>query len=164
MVYVIQVCWQLAPDPARCPSVSKPVWHIPLLFVQWKTSNDGQSNCPKHVEFYSQNKFEKLVHLVGFIIKTSFFISDERSKALKLWNCWRLLKALFNSSTLSIAFRYFTCRLLLIKERHFLPIAHSTILFVVHSNAVTISRSSKFYRKRFITVNLPPFCLRITKN
>ena len=25
-------------------------------------------NCPKHVEFYSKNKFENLVHLVGFII------------------------------------------------------------------------------------------------
>jgi len=32
------------------------------------TSNDGQRNCPKHVEFYSRNKFEKLVHLVGFIV------------------------------------------------------------------------------------------------
>jgi len=29
----------------------------------------GQRNCPKHVEFYSKNKFEKLVHLVGFIIR-----------------------------------------------------------------------------------------------
>jgi len=48
---------------------SKPVWHIPLLCVQWKTSDDGQRNCPKHVEFYSKNKFEKLVHLVGFIIR-----------------------------------------------------------------------------------------------
>jgi len=27
------------------------------------------SNLPKHVEFYSKNKFEKLVHLVGFIIR-----------------------------------------------------------------------------------------------
>jgi len=26
-------------------------------------------NCPKHAEFYSKNKFEKLVHLVGFIIR-----------------------------------------------------------------------------------------------
>jgi len=26
-------------------------------------------NCPKHVEFYSKNKFEKLVHLVGFIVR-----------------------------------------------------------------------------------------------
>ena len=34
-----------------------------------KTPDDGQRNCPKHVEFYSKNKFEKLVHLVGFIIK-----------------------------------------------------------------------------------------------
>jgi len=24
---------------------------------------------PKHVEFYSKNKFEELVHLVGFIIR-----------------------------------------------------------------------------------------------
>jgi len=26
-------------------------------------------NYPKHVEFYSKNKFEKLVHLVGFVIR-----------------------------------------------------------------------------------------------
>jgi len=26
-------------------------------------------NCPKHVEFYSENKFEKLVHVVGFTIR-----------------------------------------------------------------------------------------------
>jgi len=32
--------------------------------------DDGQRNCPKHVEFYSNNKFEILVHLVGFIIGT----------------------------------------------------------------------------------------------
>jgi len=36
-----------------------------------KTPDDGQRNCPKHVEFYSKNKFEKLVHLVGFIVRTS---------------------------------------------------------------------------------------------
>ena len=61
MVYVIQVCWQLAnrirtelqfrPDPAG------------------KLSADGQRNCPKHVEFCSKNKFEKLVYLVGLIIR-----------------------------------------------------------------------------------------------
>ena len=34
-----------------------------------KTPDDGQRNCPKHVEFYSKNKFDKLVHLVGFIIR-----------------------------------------------------------------------------------------------
>jgi len=31
---------------------SKPVWHIPLLCVQWKTPDDGQKNCLKHVEFH----------------------------------------------------------------------------------------------------------------
>ena len=50
-------------------AVSKPVWHIPLLFVQWKTPDDGQRYSPKHVDFHSKKKFEKLVHLVGFIIR-----------------------------------------------------------------------------------------------
>jgi len=34
-----------------------------------KIPDDGQMNCPKHAEFYSKNKLEKLVHLVGFIIR-----------------------------------------------------------------------------------------------
>ena len=38
------------------------------MCVQWKT-DDGQTNCPKHVEFYSKNKLEKLGHLVGFVIR-----------------------------------------------------------------------------------------------
>jgi len=40
-----------------------------MLCVQRRTPDDGQRNCPKHVEFYSKNKFEKSVHLVGFIIR-----------------------------------------------------------------------------------------------
>jgi len=39
-----------------------------LLCVQWKTPDEGQRNCPKHVDFYSKNKLEKLVLLVGFIV------------------------------------------------------------------------------------------------
>jgi len=50
-------------------AVSKPVWHIPLLCVQWEIPDDGQGNCPKHVEFHFKNKIEKSVHLVGFIIR-----------------------------------------------------------------------------------------------
>jgi len=34
-----------------------------------KTPDDGQRNCPKHVEFYSKNKFEKLLHIVVFLIR-----------------------------------------------------------------------------------------------
>ena len=29
--------------------------------------------CPKYVEFYSKNKFEKLVHLVGFVIRIHLY-------------------------------------------------------------------------------------------
>jgi hypothetical protein len=31
--------------------------------------DDGQRNCPTHVEFYSKNKSEELVHIAGFIIR-----------------------------------------------------------------------------------------------
>jgi len=47
MVYVIQVCCEYSE----------------------KTPDDGQRNCPEYVEFYSKNEFEKLVRLVGFIIR-----------------------------------------------------------------------------------------------
>jgi len=40
-----------------------------MLCVQWKTPDDGHRNCPKHVEFYSKNKFQILVRLIGFIIR-----------------------------------------------------------------------------------------------
>ena len=39
-----------------------------LLFVQCYTLDDGQRNCPKPLEFCSRNKFEKLVHPVGFVV------------------------------------------------------------------------------------------------
>ena len=70
MSYIL--CWLLAsririelcPDPVRkmydtfhyCVYSKKNSW--------WWTEN-----CPKHVKFYSKNKFEKLVHLVGFVIR-----------------------------------------------------------------------------------------------
>jgi len=83
MVYVIQFCWQLAsrirmdpdgwnsvPSWSCLQAVSKTVWHIASLCVQWKSLDDERRNCPKHVEFLSKiNTFEKLVHLVGFIIR-----------------------------------------------------------------------------------------------
>jgi hypothetical protein len=31
--------------------------------------DDGQRNCPKHAEFRSKNECEKLVHIVGFIVR-----------------------------------------------------------------------------------------------
>jgi hypothetical protein len=61
--------WEQNLSRSCSQAVSKPVWHIPLLCVQWKTLDDGKNNYPKHAEFHSKNKFEKLVHLVGFIIR-----------------------------------------------------------------------------------------------
>jgi hypothetical protein len=40
-----------------------------LLYVQCQTPDNGQKTCSKHVESYSKNKFEKLVPLVGFVIR-----------------------------------------------------------------------------------------------
>ena len=62
-------CTHSNTDADSLRAVSKTIWRIPPLCVQWKTPDDGQRDCPRHVEFYSKNKFEKLVHIVGFIIK-----------------------------------------------------------------------------------------------
>ena len=74
---------QFRPDPAH--KLSAKLWHIPLLCVQWKTPDDGQRNCLKHVKFYSKNKFEKFVHLVGFIVRI-YDIIHIRGLA-SLWSC-----------------------------------------------------------------------------
>jgi len=42
---------------------------------------DGHRNCVKHVEFYSQNKSEKFVHLIGFIIRINH---DARSSEYQI--------------------------------------------------------------------------------
>ena len=75
--------FRTVPSWSFSQAVSKTVWHIPLLWVQGWTTDDGQRNCPKHVEFYSKNKFEKLVHLVGFIIR---IYHDARSAERQIWN------------------------------------------------------------------------------
>ena len=65
-------------------AVSKSVWHTPLLCVHWRTPDDRQMNCLKHVELYSTNK---LVHLVGFIVRingpTSISHIDETAQQHK---------------------------------------------------------------------------------
>jgi hypothetical protein len=49
---------EFRPYPAGCP-------------------DDGQRNCPKHVEFYFKNNFENLVLLVGFIIRIHLYVVQE---------------------------------------------------------------------------------------
>jgi hypothetical protein len=67
---------------------------------------DGQRNRPKQVQFQTKNKFEKLVHLIGFIIRNIPCISvyerpDDGSKLqpkhvavnklIKNWYCVQLI-------------------------------------------------------------------------
>jgi len=69
MVYVIQVmltaCEQDQDGTARKLSVN--------LY-------DGQRNCPKHIEFYSGNKSQKLMHLVGFIVRIKIKCQNKCSR------------------------------------------------------------------------------------
>ena len=68
---LLTACEQVQ-DPARkliLPASCQHIYHC--YAYSEKLSNDGQRNCPKHVEFYSKNKFEKLLHLhlVYFIVR-----------------------------------------------------------------------------------------------
>ena len=70
------------PDPgSKQPPL--PVWHTPIavctvLDCWWWTENLTET-----VEFYSKNKFEKLVHVVGFIIR---IYHDARSAECQIQN------------------------------------------------------------------------------
>ena len=52
-------------------AVHKPVWHIPFLSVQWINSWWWTGELSETCRVSLQNKFVKLVHLVGFILKKS---------------------------------------------------------------------------------------------
>ena len=50
-------------------AVYKPVWHIPLLSVQWIKSWWWADELSETCRVSCQNKFVKLVHLFGFVIE-----------------------------------------------------------------------------------------------
>ena len=53
------------PDSAWKRS-SKAPWNLPAPNVQWKTPDDGQRRCPKHVEFYNRRNLDN--YCVWFVI------------------------------------------------------------------------------------------------
>jgi hypothetical protein len=59
------------PDPSSKQSAAVSITSMTYTIAVCSVLNSWRwtENCPKHVEFYSKNKFEKLVHLVGFIIR-----------------------------------------------------------------------------------------------
>jgi len=46
MSYRFAESLRVVPSWSCSQAASKPVWHIPLLCVQWKTPDDGQRSCP----------------------------------------------------------------------------------------------------------------------
>ena len=63
-----------------------------------------RGTVPEHVEFYSKNKFEKLVHLVGFLIR---IFHDARSSEhqisnLKVWHP-RCVRSIIQSCSVYIS-------------------------------------------------------------
>jgi len=93
MVYVMQVCRQLSSRTRMEHGVSswccskavyKLVWRIPLLNVQWINSWWWTDELSETCRFSCQNKFVKLVHLVGFIIK-KFVTMHGHMNVKKLW-------------------------------------------------------------------------------
>jgi hypothetical protein len=59
-------------DPTR--KLSAKLYDIYHCCVYSEKNPDvGERNCPKHVECHCKNKFEKLVHLVGFITRIENF-------------------------------------------------------------------------------------------
>ena len=61
MSYRFDDSFQARPSWSCVKAVIK---HIPVPNLQWKTLDDGQTNCPKHAEFLDKNKFGKLVRLL----------------------------------------------------------------------------------------------------
>ena len=81
----IQACWQLSSRIRTelrisililLASCQQTCMTYTIAVCTVKTPDDGQRNCPKHVEFCSKNKFENSVDIVGFIIKIYY---DARS-------------------------------------------------------------------------------------
>ena len=101
--YVIQVCRQLSSSSiCSClKAVYKPVWHIPLLSVQWINSWWWKDELYETCRVSCQNKFVTSVHRVGFITKKFIMMHShtniknkvhrQQFKAIphKLWRSYR---------------------------------------------------------------------------
>jgi len=67
MVYVVHLASRIRTELRKLSANLYDIYHC--CVYREKTPDNGQRNCPKHVEFYSKNKLEKLAHLVGFIVR-----------------------------------------------------------------------------------------------
>ena len=90
----------------------KPVWHIPLLNVQWINSWWWTEELSEICRVSCQNKFVKLVHLVGFIIKKFVTIHGHTNvkKTFQIAYCFITVMNCLVMSYFSLIFRkYSSC-------------------------------------------------------
>jgi hypothetical protein len=60
---------------------------VPVLNVRWKTPDDGQGNCPKHVEFRTRTNLEISVS-VGFNVKKLLTMHGHMNVKFQMGNFW----------------------------------------------------------------------------
>jgi hypothetical protein len=77
---IVFICWLWQQKEAKGKEIMVTIHRLALDEVNEQrekgytvgmadTPDDVQKNCPKHVEFCSKNKFEKLVHIIDFITR-----------------------------------------------------------------------------------------------
>jgi len=105
--------FQTVPLSIRSFSLYTHQWYMSYRFAdslragsEW--NRDGQRNCLKHVEFCSKNKFEKLVHLVYFIIRNVHDVwyggSFSDQGFLIPCRCWDILLGMTDDHFFSISY------------------------------------------------------------
>ena len=76
--------WNCVPSWSCSKAVYKPVWHTTLLSLQWMNSSWWTDELSETCRVSCQNKFVKLVRLVGFIIKTwRFYVCNTAADITK---------------------------------------------------------------------------------
>ena len=82
-------------------AVYKPVWHIPLLSVQWINSWWRTDQLSETYRVSWQNKFVKLVHLIGFITMKQYRVLNHCTARTQVYDSasasWRLRFEVFLS-------------------------------------------------------------------
>ena len=103
MVYVYRFVDSCRAGPGwKCSkAVYKPVWRVPFLSVQWINSWWWTEELSEICRVSCQNKFLKLVHLVGFIIKK--FVTMHGHMNVKLLPCLDGWMIIINHSSLERA-------------------------------------------------------------
>ena len=114
-----------------------------------KIPGDRQRNCPKHVVFYSKNKFEKLLHLVGFIIRIYYN---------KMWSAWNWTRML--SGCVFLRYRCWKNVLLCF---HITLVCWFQLLYYLASLSVTTTNHIHMTQLSGVVHLLPELCLLYSK-